>query len=145
MKLEQLQKEMVTAMKNKDKLRKDAISSLIGAIKNAGIAEGCKDNISDELVSKVVLKEIKTIKEQIDTCPDSRTELKAEYKARLAVVEEFAPKLLTEDEVTNIIKTKFQSELESGNKGLIMKAVMSELKGKADGKVINAVVSKLLK
>ena len=91
------------------------------------------------------LKEIKSIKEQIDTCPADRTELLEEYNARLAVMSEFAPKMLSEDEVRTILNEKFADVIATKNKGQIMKAVMSELKGKADGKVINAVVAEMCK
>ena len=93
----------------------------------------------------IELKEIKSIKEQIDTCPADRTELLEEYNARLAVMSEFAPKMLSEDEVRAILTEKFADVLATKNKGQIMKAVMDELKGKADGKVINAVVAEYCK
>ena len=51
--------------------------------------------------------------------------------------------MLSADEVREILTTKFADVIASGNKGQIMKAVMAELKGKADGKVINEVVSEL--
>ena len=58
MTLEVLNKEMIAAMKDRNKIRKDTISSLIGAVKKAAIDERWKDNITEELVNKVVLKEI---------------------------------------------------------------------------------------
>ena len=77
MTIEKMRSDMVAAMKAKDKIRKDAISALISAAKKVAIDEGCRDNIPEELVDRVILKEIKSVKEQIDTCPDSRAELKA--------------------------------------------------------------------
>ena len=68
MELAVLQKDMVTAMKAKDKVRKEAISSLISAVKKVAIDEGHRDDIKPELVDQVILKELKTVKEQIDTC-----------------------------------------------------------------------------
>ena len=67
------------------------------------------------------------------------------YKARYDVFNEYAPKLLSEDEVRDILTTKFADVIATKNKGQIMKAVMAELKGKADGKVINQVVAELCK
>ena len=58
---------------------------------------------------------------------------------------EFAPKMLSAEEVAAIINEKFADVLATKNKGQIMKAVMGELKGKADGKVINQVVAELTK
>ena len=144
MQFEKLQKDMVAAMKAKDKARKDAISSLISAVKKVAIDEGCRDNITEAMVDRVILKELKTVKEQIDTCPAERAELKAEYQFRYDVINEYAPSLMSADEVKVFLTEKFAEIIATKNKGQIMKAVMSsDLKGKADGKVINQVVSEL--
>ena len=145
MNLETLRKDMVAAMKAKDKTTKDAVSSLIAAIKKVAIDEGVRDDIPEELVDRVILKELKSIKEQVDTCPDERAELKAEYQAAFDIVSKYAPKQLDEAEIKKIITEKFSDVLAGKNKGLIMKAVMGELKGKADGKLISSVVAELCK
>lgn len=145
MTLEKLQKDMIAAMKARDKERKDSISSLVSAVKKVGIDNGCRDNIPEDIVDSVILKEIKSVKEQIDTCPADRTDLLEQYKARYDVFNEYAPKLLSEDEVRDILTTKFADVIATKNKGQIMKAVMAELMGKADGKVINQVVAELCK
>ncbi len=143
MQFETLQKDMVAAMKARDKARKDSISILVSAAKKLAIDEGCRENIPEELVDRAVLKELKSVKEQLDTCPAERAELKAEYQARYEVISEYAPKMLSEEEIERIIKEKFAEVLATKNKGMIMKNVMGELKGKADGKVINQVVAGL--
>lgn len=145
MELSVLQQAMIAAMKAKDKQRKDAISALVSAVKKAGIDAGCREDIPETMVDQVILKELKTVKEQIDTCPDERAELKAEYQFRYEVMSEFAPKLLSAEEVKAILEEKFAEVLATKNKGMIMKSVMAELKGKADGKVINQVVAELCK
>ncbi len=138
-----LQKAMIDAMKARDKKRKDSIAVLVSAAKKLAIDSGCREDIPEELVDQAVLKEIKSIKEQIDTCPADRTELLEEYNERLAVMSEFAPKMLSEDEVRTILTEKYSDVIATKNKGQIMKTVMAELKGKADGKVINKVVAEL--
>ena len=143
MQFETLQKDMIAAMKAHDKTRKDAISTLVSAAKKIAIDEGKREDIPEEVVDRAILKEVKSVKEQLDTCPDERAELKAEYQARYDIMQEYAPKMLSEEEIESIIKEKFADVLATGNKGQIMKAVMGELKGKADGKLINQVVSKL--
>ena len=145
MTIEKMRSDMGAAMKAKDKIRKDAISALISAAKKVAIDEGCRDNIPEELVDRVILKEIKSVKEQIDTCPDSRAELKAEYQARYDIMNEYAPKLLSADEIREILTTKYADVVATKNRGQIMKNVMSELKGKADGKLINQIVGELCK
>ena len=82
MQLEALRKDMVAAMKAKDKERKEAISSLVSAVKKTAIDEGCRDDIKEELVNRVILKEMKTVKEQIDSCQAERTDILAEYQLR---------------------------------------------------------------
>lgn len=145
MTIETLQKDMIAAMKARDKARKDAISSLVSAVKKVAIDEGCRDDIKEELVDRVILKELKTVKEQIDSCPADRTDLLQEYQLRYDVINEYAPSLMSEDEVRAYITEKFADVLATKNKGMIMKNVMPELKGKADGKVINGVVAELCK
>ena len=143
MEFERLQKDMIQAMKAKDKPRKEAISSLIAAIKKVAIDEGCRDEVKEELVDRVILKELKTAKEQLDTCRKERTDLLEEYQIRHDVIKEYAPAQLSLEEVKEILTEKFSEVLATGNKGQIMKAVMAELKGKADGKVINQAVTEL--
>ena len=143
MQMEQLQKDMIAAMKAKDKPRKEAISSLVSAVKKAAIDAGCRDDIKEDMVDQVILKELKTVKEQIDTCPAEREDLKAEYQVRYDVIQEYAPSLMSEEEIRNFIMEKFADIVAQKNKGMIMKNVMPELKGKADGKLINQVVAKL--
>ena len=143
MQMEQLQKDMIAAMKAKDKPRKEAISSLVSAVKKAAIDAGCRDDIKEDMVDQVILKELKTVKEQIDTCPAEHEDLKAEYQFRYDVIQEYAPSLMSEEEIRNFIMEKFADIVAQKNKGMIMKNVMPELKGKADGKLINQVVAKL--
>lgn len=145
MEFEALRSAMVAAMKAKDKARKEAISSVIAAVKKVAIDEGCREDIPAEMVDRVILKELKSVKEQIDTCPDSREDLKAEYQFRYDVISEYAPKLMSADEIKAFVAEKFAEVIASKNKGMIMKTVMPELKGKADGKVINQVVEELCK
>lgn len=144
MTLEILQKEMIAAMKNHDKLRKETISSIIGAVKKMAIDEKCKENITEELVNRVLMKEKKTMQEMIDTCPVGRVETLKEYKERMNVINEFVPKMMSEDEVRkevyNIIATV---DIQQIGKGAVMKTVMPRLKGKADGKLINKIVTEI--
>ena len=128
MQMETLQKDMIAAMKAKDKVRKEAISSLVSAVKKNAIDAGCRDDIKEDLVDRTVLKELNTVKEQ---------------QARYDIISEYAPKLMSAEEVEKVLTEEFADVLASGNKGQIMKEVMPKLRGKADGKVINQIVAKL--
>lgn len=138
--LEILQAEMIIAMKNKDKLRKDTISSLVQAIKKFEIDNKCKDNITNEQLSSVILKEKKTMQEMIDTCPANRTDTLAEFNARMAIINEFAPSLMDNEDAIKTFIQNLGIEPIKSNRGEIMKA----LKGKADMKIANQVVSQML-
>ena len=149
MTLEILQKDMISAMKTKDVDRKSVLTSAIGAIKNVAIAKQCRENISEELVNEVLLKEKKTLQEQLDTCPADRLEKKAEFEKKLNIINEYCPKLLNDPvEIENIIFklcTEASVELNRINRGVIMKTVMPHFKGKADMTIVNKVLTDLLK
>ena len=147
MTVEKINEEMYKALRNKEKLRKDTLSALLGAIKKAAIDKKCKDCIPEELVTEVILKEQKTINEMIDTCPADRVETLAEYKARAAVIAEFAPVMMTEDEIAMELDAYcvFKGlEPTKANRGAIMKGFMPTIKGRADGKLANKVITEML-
>lgn len=117
MELEELRKDMVAAMKARDKDRKDAISSLVSAVKKAAIDKGCREDVPAELVERVLIKELKTAKEQLDTCPADREELRAEYQKRYDVIAEYAPKMMSPEEVRSYIEENFAELAATKNKG----------------------------
>lgn len=143
MTLENLQKDMIAAMKSGEKVRKGVISSLIAAVKKYAIDNGTRDNITEEITDMVILKELKSAKEQLDTCPKEREDLIAEYTTNYEIIKEYAPAQMDEEEVKALLLEKYADVIATKNKGMIMKTVMAELKGKADGKVINKVVADL--
>lgn len=145
MEFKTLQKDMIAAMKAKEKERKEVISGLIAAVKKVAIDSGVREDIPDDMVDKVILKELKSAMEQVNTCPDSRPELKEEYQFKVNVINEYAPKLMSEDEIKAYINEKCADLIASKNKGMIMKTVMAELSGKADGKMISGIVNELCK
>ncbi len=138
--------EMMAALKNKEKERKDALSLLLSALKNKAIDK--RADLTQEEEDAIVLKEIRQCQETIDTAPKDRMEIIAEAKARMAVYQEFAPKLMNEAEITKAIQDTL-AELNiasptAKDKGLLMKSLMPKLKGKADSSLVNAVITKLL-
>ncbi len=146
MNLEALQTEMYSAMKNKDNVRKDVLSGLISAVKKAAIDKQCKDNITEQLVDETILKEKKLLQEMIDTCPADRYVKKSIYELQMQILNEYAPKLIVDR--STIKRLVFQLcegiELTKNNKGLVMKTLSSNLKGKADMKIVSDVVNGLL-
>ena len=149
MTFEQLQKEKVKAIKERLPHKVEVLSSAIGAVQNAAIAKKCKDNITEDLVNEVLLKEKKTLQEQIDTCPDDRPVLKQGFIFKMNFLEEYCPKLLDNpEEIKSIILSELAAagiEPVKANKGTVMKTVMPQFKGKADMKIVNQAVGEILK
>jgi uncharacterized protein YqeY len=147
MKLETIQESIKTAMKTHATLEVETLRSVVAAVKKAAIDRQCE--ITEALVDEMLLKEVKIIKEQIDTCPATRPEILEEYEHRLMIVENFAPKLVTDRiEITAMIEAalvKAGVDIETANKGQVMKAVMPVLKGKVDMKIANQVIAEIMK
>lgn len=140
MTLEKLQADMITAMKNRNPREKEVLSSLVSAVKKFGIDNLCKDNMTEEQVDAVILKEKKILQEMIDTCPDTRLDLKSEYEAKMVILMRYAPFLREDPEDIKIFVESLGIELVKANRGKIMAA----LKGKADMKIANQVVGQML-
>ena len=141
-----IRKEMMAAMKNKDKERKDALSMLLTALKNAQIDK--REDLTEAEENGIIAKEMKQTKETMDSCPADRTDIIDECKARLAVLEEFAPEQMSEDQIKAEIDAVL-SELgidapTMKDKGNIMKNLMPRVKGKADGKLVNQLIGEKL-
>lgn len=144
-KIELVRAEMVKAMKSGDKGRKDALSALLTSLKNVAIDK--RSDLTEEEENAVVLKEIKQLKETLESSPADREDIIRECKERIEILSEYAPQFLSEDEVKAIIKGVLDSlditVPTSKDKGRIMKELMPKVKGKADGKVVNDMVAAL--
>lgn len=141
MELKVLQNEMVAALKARNKFRKDVISSLVGAVKKAAIDKNCRDNITEELVNAVLIKEQKIMQEMIDTCPATRHEVLAEYTAKKQIIDEFAPQVITDPAQIKTMVEAIGIDLTKKNRGAIMKVLKDNL---VDMKVANQVVGGML-
>ena len=149
MTLEKLQSEMVQALKDGNKLRKQVLSELVGAVKKAAIDKKCRDDIPETLVDETLLKYKKVVQEQIDTCPADRPQMLENYKDQMKIVAEFAPVLMTSPVQIEIAVRRLildnNIEPVKSNRGAIMKVVAANLKGKADMGIVSKVVWELLK
>ena len=146
-KIDEVRKAMVEAMKAKDKDRKDSLSMLLSALKNAEIDK--RSPLTEDEANAVIKKELKQTKETMDTAPADRTDIIEEARKRMEVYQEFAPADLTVDQITEIINGVLKElEMEAPtakDKGRIMKVLMPLVKGKADGKVVNEVLAGMMK
>lgn len=100
--IDQVRAEMVTAMKNKDKERKDSLSMLLSALKNKAIDK--REDLTETEEFEVVNKEIKQTKETMETAPADRTDIIEQCKSRLAVYQEFAPAQMSEEEIKAVVQ-----------------------------------------
>jgi len=145
-KIDEIRQAMVEAMKAKDKDRKDTLSMLLAALKNKAIDK--RADLTEEEETQVVLKEIKQTKESLELTPADRTDLIEDYKKRLAVLEEFAPKMMDADEIKAIVAGVLADlgieTPTAKDKGRIMKDLMPKVKGKADGKLVNEIVGSFM-
>ena len=145
-KIEEVRSDMFKAMKAGDKETKESLSMLLAALKNKAIDKRADLTAEEEV--QVILKEIKQTKEALEMTPADRTDIIEECTKRLAVLEQYAPKMMDEAEIREVIKTVLT---ETGidaptakDKGKIMKVLMPKVKGKADGKLVNDIFTTFL-
>ncbi|MDD6202462.1 MAG: GatB/YqeY domain-containing protein [Lachnospiraceae bacterium] len=145
-KIDEIRAAMVQAMKEKDKERKDTLSMLLAALKNKAIDK--RADLTEEEENEVIKKEIRQTKETRDCAPTDRTDIIEQCDARLAVLEEFAPEEMSEDAIhaaiTGVIAKLGIETPTVKDKGKIMKELMPLVKGKADGSLVNKIVSEIL-
>ena len=132
--------------RDKNKERKESLSMLLSALKNKAIDK--RADLTEEEENAVVLKEIKQCQEAIDTAPASREDVIQENTARIAVYQEFAPRMMDREEIAAVVD-QVLAELNlsaptAKEKGLIMKTLMPRVKGKADSALVNQVLTSRL-
>jgi len=146
---DQLQNDLKAAMKAKDAIRLRTVRSLRAAIMSKEIdlrTEGAGDIPDDEALS-VIQKAAKQRRDSIEQFEAAgRDDLKQIEVEELAVIESYLPKQLSEDEARNVIKGIVSDTGAEGMKdmGRVMGAAMSQLKGKADGKMVQQIVRGVL-
>lgn len=145
-KIDTVRAAMMQAMKDKNKERKESLSMLLSALKNKAIDK--RADLTEEEENAVVLKEIKQCQEAIDTAPAGREDVIQENAARIAVYQEFAPRMMGREEIAAVVD-QVLAELNlsaptAKEKGLIMKTLMPRVKGKADSALVNQVLTSRL-
>ena len=144
-KIDVVRAAMVTAMKNKEKDKKDALSMLLSALKNAEIDK--RSPLTEDEENAVVKKEIKQCQETFDTAPADREDIRNEAALRISVYQAFAPADLTREQIAEVIgQVLAELGIEKptpADKGKIMKVLMPRVKGKADGKLVSETLAEL--
>lgn len=148
-KQEQIKADMIAAMKNKDKDRKNVLSYLLSQIKNVSIDK--RRDLTDDEVNEVINKQIKQAQDVLDITPDNRKDIKEENEYTLSVLKEYAPVMMDENAIRHEIYVTCSdmgvevSSLTEKDKGKLMGCLMPKVKGKADGKLVNKIVSEYCK
>ncbi|WP_054251922.1 GatB/YqeY domain-containing protein [Neofamilia massiliensis] len=142
---EKLMEDLKTSMKNKDILRKNTITMVRAAIKQEEVDK--RIDLDDEGIIQIMGKQLKEKRNSIEEFQKgNRQDLVDQAEAEIAILLEYLPKQLTEEELTEIVKEVLDQGGYTSMKdmGKIMKDVMPKVQGKADGNMVNQVVRKIL-
>ena len=142
---QKLTDDLRQALRGRDKVRCSVIRMVMAAIQNAEIARQATLNDTDIL--GVIAKDVRQHQESIDAFRQgNRQDLVAQEEAEMAVLKEYLPQQMTREEITAAARQVI-AEVGArgpGDKGKVMPKLIAQLKGRADGREINAVVTELL-
>ena len=142
---QKLTDDLKQAMRSGDKVRRSVIRLLMAAIKNTEIAQ--QATLADADILGVIAKEVRQRHESIDAFKlGDRQDLLAQEEAELAILNEYLPQQMTREEIITAARQVIEEvgALGLGDKGKVMPNLIAQLKGRADGREINAVVTELL-
>ncbi len=145
---EQIKNGIKEAMLAKDSVRLETLRGMVAGFMNELVAKGRKPNefLTDEEVLAVITRMAKQRKDSIEQfTKGNREDLVKAEQAQLSILETYLPKLMDKSEVEKLVKAK-KEELgitDATKKGMLMSAMMKDLKGKADGTVVKEVVDSL--
>ena len=144
---DRLQDDLRSAMRNKDEVRKATLRQTIAEIKNAEVSK--RGEMDEDELLTLLRTQVKRRQETISELEKAggRAELLAEEKAQIEVLNIYVPQMMGRDEVVAVAQGAVERAGEPGPQqfGQVMKEVMRELRGKADGKLVSEVVRELLK
>ena len=144
-KYETIREDMIKAMKNRDKERKNVLSYLLGQIKNVSIDK--RRDLTDDEVNEVINKQIKQTQDVLDITPKDRTDIIEENEFTISVLKGYAPVMMDENAIRHEIYAVCSdmgievSSLTAKDKGKVMSKLMPKVRGRADGKLVNQIVS----
>lgn len=142
---QKLTNDLKQALRDRDKVRRSTLRLVMAAIKNAEIARQAALDDSDIL--GIIAKETKRHEESIEAFKQgNRQDLVAQEEAEMAVLKEYLPRQLTREEIIAAARQVIEEvgTQEPRDKGKVMPKLIAQLKGKADGREINEVVTELL-
>ena len=137
--------DMKEALKRKEKLRLSTLRMIRAAIKNAEISK--KDKLNEDEIIGIIANHLKKLEDSLDLfIKGERPELADKAKKEIKIIKEYLPEQLSEEEIRKIVKDtigrfNFKSLQDVGP---AMREIIPQLKGKADGKIVNKMVRDLL-
>lgn len=136
------------ALRAKDEVRLSVLRGLTAAFVNELVATSRKptDSLPDEDVLSVIRRMVKQRKDSIEQFrKGSREDLASREEAELKILETYLPKMMSREEIEPVVKAKIaEMNADKSKAGILTGAVMKELKGKADGADVKAVIDSLL-
>lgn len=136
------------AMKNKDMVRLTVLRGLSSAFMNESVnlGRGPQGELSDEETLGLLMREAKRRKDSINQYIEGgREDLAGDEKAELAVIEEYLPTMMSADEIKPLAEAKIaEMGADKSKAGMVVGSLMKDLKGKANGDDVKAVVESLL-
>jgi uncharacterized protein YqeY len=142
---QKLSDDLKQAMKSGDTVKRSTLRMLMAAINNAEIAK--KGPLADSDVLGIIVKEVKQHQESITSFKEgNRPDLVEKEEAEMAILQDYLPEQLSHDDIIIEVKQVIDAigAQGPGDKGKVMQQLMPKLKGRADGKEINQVVTELL-
>lgn len=150
----QIKEEIKTAMKNKDTEKRDVLKMVVDKAK-AIVKEKNPTNVTEDIPDDVILQAIQKEVKQLNQTKDAlqgkeNTDLYASTTLKIGILSEYLPTQMTENELEKYIESELieltgvNVEISPKIKGMVMKNIMPKLKGKADSRLINQVVDRLL-
>ncbi len=142
---QKLSEDLKQAMRGGDKIRRSVIRLVMAAIKNTEIAR--QATLEDADILGIIAKEARQRRESIEAFKQGdRQDLVAQEETELAVLNRYLPQQMTREEIVQAARRIIEEVGAEGpgDKGKVMPKLIAELKGRADGREINAVVSELL-
>ena len=142
---QKLMDDLKRALRGGDEVRRSVIRLVMAAIRNAEIAR--QADLTDPDILGVIAKEVKQRRESIEAFKQgNRQDLVAQEEGELAILEEYLPRQMTRDEIIAEVRRVIAevSAQGPGDKGKVMPKLIAQLKGRADGREINEIVTELL-
>ncbi|OHA91330.1 MAG: hypothetical protein A2758_02625 [Candidatus Zambryskibacteria bacterium RIFCSPHIGHO2_01_FULL_49_18] len=139
--------QMVEAMKAREATKLSVLRGLMASFTNELVAKGRKpdEELTDDEALAVISRGVKQRKDSIEQFEKgSRPDLAEAEKNELSILETYLPVQMTEEEVLEFVRAKLEGvSADPKSKGQLMGMIMKELKGKADGTLVKAILDKL--